>query len=190
LITTIREESGPDERRFLIQGRPLVQGLSWLTWGPVAALLVITLLTGCAIIFDIREQSLLAKALFIMAFLGLPVLAWAATSLITHRLAESYLEQERAEATQERLIGLRPRQGELFYRFGAGAAEERLPYQEIREVRVAPPLGDRDGRKACLILEIEGGRVILLDETLGTQTQKADLAKEIESSLKNFQNKK
>jgi hypothetical protein len=54
---------------------------------------------------------------------------------------------------------------------------------------VAPPLGERDGRKVCLILEIEGGRVILLDETLGTQTQKADLAKEIESSVKAFQGK-
>lgn len=167
----------------------MVQSLSWLTWGPVAALLVIALLTGGAIAFDIREQSLFARALFIVAFLGLPALAWGGASLITHRLAESYLETEREAASQERLIGLRPRQGELFYRLGDGRPEERLPYQEIREVRVAPPLGERDGRKACLILEIEGGRVILLDETLGTQTQKADLAREIETSVKNYQNK-
>jgi hypothetical protein len=36
------------------------------------------------------------------------------------------------------------------------------------------------------MLEIEGGRVILLDETLGTASQKADLAREIENSLKDY----
>ena len=189
LVTTIQEESGPEQRRFLIQGRPFVQGLSWLIWGPFVALLIITLLTAVAIGSNIKEQGLVVKALFIALFLVLPVVGWVVTSLITHRLAEKYLETERDAGKRECLIGLQPRQGELFYRREAGATEERLRYEDIREAKVAPALGERDGRNICLMLEIEGGRVILLDETLGTATQKADLAREIEASLKDYRSK-
>ena len=44
LVTTVQEESSPGERIFIIRGEPLVQGLVWLTWGPVGALLVILIL--------------------------------------------------------------------------------------------------------------------------------------------------
>ena len=164
----------------------MVQGLSWLIWGPLVALLIITLLTAVAIVSNIREQGLVVKALFIALFMVLPVLGWVVTSIITHRLADKYLEAERDTGKRDALIGLQPRQGELFYQREAAAAEERLRYEDILEARVAPAIGERDGKKVCLMLEIEGGRVILLDETLGTATQKADLAREIEASLKDY----
>jgi hypothetical protein len=168
----------------------MVQGLSWLIWGPLAALLIITILTGVAIGSNIREQGLGVKALFIAAFLVLPVLGWVVTSLITHRLAERYMEAERDAGKRECLIGLQPRQGELFYRRESGATEERVRYEDILEAKVVPALGERDGKKVCLMLEIEGGRVILLDETLGTAPQKADLAREIEASLKDYRHQR
>ena len=58
----------------MIQGKPVVQGLSWLVWGPVGALVIITILTSLAVISDIKEQSLIIRALFILVFLGLPAL--------------------------------------------------------------------------------------------------------------------
>jgi hypothetical protein len=187
-VTTVREESTPDERCFFIQGRPKVQGLSWLIWGPVGALLVITILTGLAIFLDISTQSLTLKAFFIVGFLGLPALAWLVTSLTSHRLSERYLDLERDAGTREALIRLRPQQGELFYRTEAVAPEKRVLYQDIREVRAGPAIGEREGQKVCLILNLAGGRLILLDETLGTSAQKADLAHEIGTSLKDYTN--
>jgi hypothetical protein len=163
----------------------MVHGWNWLIWGPLVALLILTLLTVIAIVTNIKEQGFGVKALFVALFLALPVIGWVVTSLITHRLAEKYLEAERDAGKRECLIGLQPRQGELSYRKEAGA-EERLRYEDIVEARVAPAIGERDGKKVCLMLEIEGGRVILLDETLGTASQKADLAREIEASLKDY----
>ncbi len=77
LITTVQEESSPGERIFIIRGEPLVQGLAWLTWGPVAALLAVVILAGLAINFDVKDQSGAMRALFGAAFLILPALALA-----------------------------------------------------------------------------------------------------------------
>ena len=91
LITTIREDSGPNERVFMIKGEPLVQGLAWLTWGPVAALLVIVVLTGLAINLNIRDQAGSTRFLFVAAFLLLPALAWGLVTVLASKLSAKYL---------------------------------------------------------------------------------------------------
>jgi hypothetical protein len=176
-------ETSPHEQRFIIRGEPLVQGLSWLTWGPLAALLVIAVLTGFAIALNVREQSAPVRGLFIVLFLGLPVLAWVSATLMTGQLSKKYLEAERSADAQECLIRLQPEQGEFFYRTGAATQEQRLPYERIRQVKVDSPIGARDGKAVCLVLDTDHGPIILLNEKLGTQNQKVDLAREIQQSL-------
>ena len=56
LATTIQEEAYPGERIFIIRGKPLVQGLAWLTWGPGGALLAVVILAWLAIAFKVNVQ--------------------------------------------------------------------------------------------------------------------------------------
>ncbi len=65
LITTIQEETGLNERVFIVRGEPMVRGLAWLIWGPAGALLVITILTGLAVGLNVREQGGLTRMLFV-----------------------------------------------------------------------------------------------------------------------------
>lgn len=185
LVTTVEEKPGPGERVFIIRGEPVVQGLAWLTWGPVSALLAVVVLAGLAISFEVKAQSGLVRALFTAAFLALPALAWAATTIVLTRLSKKYLDRERQASVQECAIRLNQNEGELFYRTSAHPDEKKVAYHEIRQARVAYPLGERQGTPR-LILETDGGPLILLNEALGSQTQKVDLANEIQTALKAY----
>lgn len=184
LITTVQEETRPGERVFTIRGEPLVQGLGWLTWGPAGALLVILILAGLAAGLGISQQGWGLKAVFIVAFLALPALAWGGVALAMTRLSAKFVQAERQAEAQSCLIRLDQKQGELFYQNSAQGAV--LAYQQIRQVRVTHPIGGRDQQALLLVLETEHGPVILLNESLGTQNQKMDLAHEIQQALKDY----
>lgn len=186
LITTVREESGADERVFIIRGEPMVQGLAWLTWGPIAALLVVLLLTGLAVGLDVRDEAGPIQAVFTAAFLGLPALAWGITTIIVTRLAAKHIQAEREASSQKCLIRLDQKRGELGYQTTALSTEEKQTYSAIRRVRVTPAIGARDRQALRLTLETDDGSIVLLNEELGTQAQKTDLAREIEAALRNY----
>lgn len=186
LITSIHEDSGPNERVFKIKGEPLVQGLAWLTWGPVAALLVIVALTGLAINLNIREQPGSIRFLFIAAFLLLPALAWGLVTVVANKLSAKHLQAEREAETQECDICLDYQQGQFIYKTSASSSEHALGFEQIRGIMATPAMGSRDGKKMLLTLQTEQGKVVLLNEALGTTAQKVDLAQEIETAMKGF----
>jgi hypothetical protein len=188
LITTVQEETRPGERVFIIRGEPLVQGLGWLTWGPVGALLVILVLAGLAVALGISGRGLATKAVFIVAFLALPALVWGGVALVVTRLSQKFVQAERQAAAQSCLIRLNQQQGKLFYQTTTHQNGETLAYQHIRQARVTHPIGGRDQRVLLLALETEHGPVILLNEALGTQNQKMDLAHEIQQAIKDYTN--
>lgn len=186
LITTVHEETRPGERVFTIRGEPLVQGLGWLTWGPVAALLVILILAGLAVGLGINERGWGIKAVFIAAFLGLPALAWGGVALAMTRLSAKFVQAERQAEAQGCLIRLDQKQGELFYQGSAQAEGTVIAYEHIRQAKVTHPIGGRDQQALLLVLETEHGPVILLNESLGTQNQKMDLAHEVQQAVKDY----
>jgi hypothetical protein len=186
LTTTIQQESRPGERVFLIQGEPLVQGLGWLTWGPAGALTVILTLVGLAIAFGVNQQSWLVKGVFISAFLALPALAWAIMAAIVTKISVSYVQAERQAGAQQCTIRLNQTARRLTYQSTAPPGEGSLDYQEIRQARVAHPIGGRDSQIVQLTLETVHGPLILLNEALGNLNQKMDLAQEIQQALQEF----
>lgn len=192
LITTVHEEpAGPGEQVYIIKGEPVVQGLAWLTWGPVGALAVILLLTGLAISFKISEGSGATKFLFVAAFLALPALAWGVATIIASRASARHLAAERQAEAQEAYICLNQARGELIYQPPGATRRQALPFEAIRRVKVAPPIGARNVKQLRLALETDNGPVVLLPESLGTQNQKIDLSQQIQEALKNYaQNKK
>ena len=189
LTTTIREESRPGERIFFVHGEPLVQGLAWLTWGPVAAVTTVLLLAGLALALDIRAQSNLVRGAFIIAFLALPALAWAITAIILNERAQKYVEAERQADSCECIIHLNLDSQELCFSGSAQPEEQKVAFKNIHQVKVIRPIGERHHQKVCLAVETERGSLTLLDEALGTHLQKVDLANELEKSLKAYNRK-
>lgn len=184
LITIVREESSPGERGFIIRGEPIVRGMAWLIWGPVGALIVIGILTGLAIGYNVNQQSLLVRVLFIGAFLWIPAMTWGILTIIANRLSAKHLESERQAEAQECRIRLSYERGELFYQTTTSPeTTEILAREQIRQVKVSPAIGLRDGKSLRLSLDTTKGPIVLLNEELGTQAQKADLAREIQQFL-------
>jgi hypothetical protein len=183
LITTVQEESRPGERTFIIHGEPLVQGLAWLTWGPVSAVLVVLLLAILALVFNVREQSGLVRGVVVAAFIGLPALAWLGATLLLNRLSRKHVRAERQADSQECIISLCQDKAELRFRSSKESEEHRLPYGNIHQVKVTRPVGEQVGKDARLTLYTTDGPITLLDETLGTRIQKVDLASEIQKAV-------
>jgi hypothetical protein len=186
LITTVHEEVRPGERVFVVRGEPSVQGLGWLTWGPVGALVVILILAGLAVALEISKQGWAIKALFIVAFLALPALVWGLVSFLLTRISASLVQAERQAEAQECMLRLDHHQRQLTYRTTPHASEVNVAYQDIRQARVAHPIGGRDSNTVQLTLETHNGPVILLGEALGTLNQKMDLAQLIQQALNDY----
>jgi hypothetical protein len=181
--TTVQEEATPQGQRYTIRAEPVIHSLAWLVWGPLAGLGIIILLTGLAIGLQVREQSLTVRALFVLAFLGLPALIWIATVVGVNRLAARHLGAEREAEAQSAQLRLDPAAGVLYYRANSTAPEMALPFERIKAVKVTEPIGARYSSAVCLALETDQGKVILLNETLGTEAQKFDLAREIQTAM-------
>jgi hypothetical protein len=183
LVTTVREESRPGERIFTIRGEPLVQGLAWLTWGPVSAVLVVLLLAVLALVFNVKEQSGVVRGVVVAVFIGLPALAWLGITLLLNRLSQKHLQAERQAGSRECLIRLCQDRAELRFRLSEETEEHSLAYSDIQQVKVTRPIGAQAGKQAALTLYTTDGPITLLDETLGTHLQKVDLANEVQKIL-------
>jgi hypothetical protein len=183
LVTTVQEESRPGERTFIIHGEPLVQGLAWLTWGPVSAVLTVLILTVVALAFNVKEQSGIVRGAMVAAFIGLPALVWIGTTLLLSRLSQKHLQAERQADSRKCVIRLCQDEGELRFQPPNDSEEHRLLYGNIQQVKVTRPIGEQVAKNARLTLYTNAGAITLLDETLGTHLQKVDLANEIQQVL-------
>jgi hypothetical protein len=186
LVTKIHEEAAPGERIFVIRGEPLVQGLAWLTWGPVAALIAVTVMTTLAISLEVRTQPGIMKAWVVAGFLILPALAWAGAAVILSRLSARHLRAERQSGLQECTIRLNHAAGEFVYQTTDHSHEKKFTYKDIYQARITSLTEHPNNQATRLTLETSQGPVVLLDEALGTKTQKADLADEIQHALKRY----
>lgn len=182
-VTTIRQETTPEGQVYTIRSEPLLQGLTWLIWGPISAVVVVATLTFLAILLEVKDQAILVKALFVLAFLVFPALAWGAAIVISNRLAGRYIKAEREAEARECEIRVSPAQAKLYYQTPRSSEASVFPFDHIRAVKITEPIGVRDGSSVCLTLETEQGKVILLDESLGTEAQKYDLAREMQDAL-------
>ncbi len=187
LLTTVHEEARPGERVFVIRGEPLVQGLGWLIWGPVGALAVILGLVGLTLAFEINQQGWVVKAVVIGAFLALPAAAWAGAAALVNGWSARHVQAERQAETQQCMIRLDQQRRELSYATTAQPGEVRLAFEQIRQAKVAYPIGGRDSQAVQLVLETGQGPLVVLNEALGTLNQKMDLAQEIQQALHNYQ---
>lgn len=170
----------------MIRGEPLVQGLGWLIWGPVGALVAILVLAGAAAAFEINQQGWGLKVVLIVAFLALPAVAWAGVAGLVNRWSARHIQAERQAEAQECVIRLNQQQRELAYSSTTQPGEVRLAYEQIRQARVTHPIGGRDSQTVQLTLDTPHGPLIVLNEALGTLNQKMDLVQEIQQALQDY----
>lgn len=182
-MTTVREEFRPGEQIFVIRGEPLVQGLAWLIWGPVGAVVVALLLAWLAMTYQVKEQSVGIKILFIALFVMLPTLIWGGIVLITIRLSRKHIQAARQAEAQECIIRLNQKLKQLFYQTTSPPTEKQFAFNQIQQANVTQPIGEWDGKKTLLTITTNEGAVVLLDEALGNQAQKKDLARRIQQVL-------
>lgn len=186
LVTTVRDESLPGQRTFVITGEPVVQAVTWLTCGPTAALGVIAIITVVAIALNVQTQDALTRAMFIGFFLGLPPLAWGLTVLFANSKSGKYLEAIRHAEAQSCTITLNQQDGLFSYQTSQQSQKVLIPYSQINRVHVTPAIGASDVTKMNLSLETDDSTLVLLPESLGTHNQKADLAQEIDSTIQKY----
>jgi hypothetical protein len=186
LVTSIADQSRPGTRIFVVRGEPIVQGLAWLTCGPVAALLVIAALTGLAIAANSQTQTVLVRIWFVAGFLALPALAWGITIIVANRLSATYVAAIKQTETETYTITLRQTEGLFRYESSVSEQPIELRYEQIHRVHVTPAIGAKDIKSVNLTLETADSTLVLLNEKLGSHAQKTDLALEIENSLKKY----
>lgn len=185
LLTTVREEFAPGEQVFIVRGEPLVQGLAWLIWGPLGAVVVALVIASLAMSFDVKSQSAGVKILFIALFVLLPSLVWGGIVLATIQLSRKHIVATRRAEAQECVIRLDQKMNQLFFQTTTPPVEKYFAFVDIHQAKVTHPIGARDNKNALLTLNTKEGAVVLLDETLGTQAQKTDLALRIQQALEN-----
>lgn len=184
LVTTITEETVPSQQQFAVQGRPLIQGLAWLTWGPAGAVLTVAAVTVLTLALNIREQSMLVRGLIIAAFLILPALVWGLITLLLARLSRPHLQAEQAADQQTCTIRLNQDLGQL-----SVISDEReltLAYADVKQAKLEPVVGAKNLNAVQLTLDTVNGPIIVLPEALGNQSQKADLVNAIQKALQNY----
>lgn len=186
-MTTVREEFAPGEQTFVIRGEPLVQGLAWLIWGPIGAVVVALVLAWLAMAYQIKEQSAGVKILFIALFVMLPALVWGGIVLATIQLSKKYLQAARRAEAQECVIRLNQKLRQLLFQTTSPPTEKKFAFKDIQQAKVTHPIGERNGKNVLLTLTTTEGAVVLLNESLGTQAQKTDLALRIQQALETAQ---
>lgn len=187
LVSTVEEQTKPGERRFIIRGQPGVRDLSAVTWGPVAALMTAFLFAALAVALNMPSLPWVIRAPFIFGFLAAPALAWGAVTLWTMRQSTHHIQAERDAHSREYSITLKTERGELVYTTPTHPeAHIVIRFDAIQQAKVSHPIGGRVGHDLRLTLDTVDGPFTLLDETLGTQAQKTDLAHEIQAALDDF----
>ncbi len=183
LVTTVREEYKPGEQVFVVRGEPMVQGLAWLIWGPLGAVIVAMVLASLAMAFDVKTQPAGVKILFIALFVILPALVWGGIVLLTIHFSRRHIQAVRQAEAKECTIRLDQQDRALFIQTTPPLSERKLSFSDIQQAQVTHPIGERHGHRALLTLTTKEGAVVLLDEMLGTQDQKTDLAIRIQKIL-------
>ena len=180
LDTQLREAHQPDEKRFIIEGQPVLRSLAWVTYGPGLAVITVLLLGWLAWTYDIRSQPTNSKMLVVCGMILFPLIAWGVGGSLINRLMAYFLAQEMATGQQQVVITLQLLTKTL--QFNQSTA---IPFAEISGFRLISDAGvyyspeSENHALMNLVMETEQGQVTLLPKTLGSTHQKRQLQSQL-----------
>lgn len=184
LETTLKEDHRPHEKRFIIEGQPVLKSLTWVTYGPVLAVFGVLVIGMAVWLLQIRSQPVAIKLIAVCAMVLLPMLCWVLGGIILDRLMRPYLEAE-VEAGRECVeIALNLSDKTLRQN-----AREPVTFAAITGFKLVSDAGlHYDPEQAAgvmmnLVMETDQGQLILLDKTLGNIRQKLQLVSQLQAMV-------
>jgi len=187
LATTLQEDHHADQKRFIIEGSPTCKSLTWITYGPALAMLVVISLGLLAWDFEVRSQAMTIKLLVVCAMVLLPALGWVVGGSIINRRVQKALEQQ-IQANKEHVeltLDLTARTFQL-------NQAPPIPFNQINGFKLVSNAGiyydpnEEMGSLFNLALETNRGPITLLKSDLGATRQKLQLAGQLQALIAPF----
>lgn len=185
LNTTLKEDHHTEQKRFVIEGEPVLRSLTWVIYGPTLAIVAVTIMGLVAWGFEVRSQSTAVKLLVVCAMVLLPVLFWVIGGGIINKMAQRALEQQ-IQASREHVelkLDLAAKTFQL-------NQELPIPFDQITGFKLVSDAGvyyepkEEGSSMVNLVMKTKQGQVTLLKKNLGTLRQKLQLIHQLKTSIK------
>ncbi|HEY85203.1 MAG TPA: hypothetical protein G4N96_08860 [Chloroflexi bacterium] len=185
LDTTLKEDHRPGQKRYIIAGKPVIKNLSWIVYGPLAAIATLLAVGALTWMLNISEQEKAMKLAFVCLLGLMPMLVWAAAGVLIGKLAQRSLNREiEANAQQiEIVLNLEERALRLNNTIS-------IPFSDIDSFKLISDAGvyytpaEDSVTIVNLIAHTHQGQVPLLPKELGTLKQKLQLVSQLEAEVK------
>jgi len=185
LDTILREDHKPGQKRFIIEGKPVIKNLSWITYGPIAAVLALLLVGALTWLLGVNDQAKTTKLAFVCLLGVSPLIAWALAGALIGKTAQVYINRQIEANTQRAVIALDLNEKSL-------QLDETppTPFADIEGFKLISDSGVyySPGEDAVtivnLIMNTKQGQATLLPKELGSLKQKLQLVSQLEARMK------
>jgi hypothetical protein len=185
LDTTLKEDHRPGQKRYIIAGKPVIKNLSWIVYGPLAAIATLLAVGALTWMLNISEQEKAMKLVFVCLLALMPMVVWAVAGLLIGKLAQRSLNREIEANTQRVEIVLNLEERTL--RLNDTAP---IPFSDIEAFKLISDSGvyytpaEDSVTIVNLIANTHQGQVPLLPKELGSLKQKLQLVSQLEAWAK------
>lgn len=186
--TVLREESASNQKRFIIEGKPVLRSLHWVTHAPALAVLSMVLLSIIAWNMNIKSQPGAIKLFFVFLMTSVPAIVWLISGLLLGKIISRYLARQVEQNACRIEIVLDTAQAALIL-----TGKEAIPIAQILDFKLITDSGlhynpDSDSTPLFnLILETERGQIPLLPKDLGNVPLKLQLINRLKTEIKEIE---
>jgi hypothetical protein len=184
LETTLKEDHQPGLKRFIVEGYPQFRSLTWITYGPVLAVIAVIILGGLAWSMDIRTQPSATKMTFVCLMVLVPLLLWAVGAGLINLLVSRALQQERIATSRRVEINLDLAEKTL--RLNEG---QPINFEAISNFKLMTSNGvyyepqEEISPLVQLMMDTNQGQQMILSKELGSTPQKLQLASQLQALI-------
>ncbi len=185
LDTTLKEDHWPDQKQYIIEGKPVIKNLSWIVYGPLAAVAALLATGALTWMLNVSEQEKAIKLAFVCLLALMPMVAWAVAGLLIGKLAQRLLNREIEANTQRVEIVLNLKERTL--RLNNATP---IPFSDIEAFNLISDSGvyytpaEDSVTIVNLIANTHQGQILLLPQELGSLKQKLQLVSQLEAEVK------
>ncbi len=182
LDTILREDHQSEQKRFIIEGQPVIKNLSWITYGPIAAVLTLLLVGAATWMLGVNGQAKTTKLAF-ACLLGLsPLIAWAMAGAAVGKISQVYINRQIKADAQRAVISLGLNEKALQLNESPPISFDDIEgFKLISDSGVYYSPGDGAITIVNLVMNTKQGQITLLPKKLGSLKQKLQLVSQLEN---------
>ena len=184
LDTVLREDHHADEKRFLIEGKPVLKSLTWVIYGPILAVIAVIASGYYVWAFDIRAQPTPAKLIAVCGMVLLPLMFWFTGGGLVNKLVVRALNQAAESGCQAVTLTLKLTEQILQINQAQTFSFEQISgFKLISDSGLYYDPERAEGMQMNLVLETDQGAVVLLPKELGSVSQKLQLLGQLQALI-------